>query len=568
MKVAEWTLESWKGERGLYLEEAGKLWGWKLPIEEQIPHLKGIRSFAKLLQGPGKRIVVRFKDDEGAPAYYHPEHRVVAICYGGKWREPIERFEWWAEAMVAHEIGHVRFTPSDWEVFPVWNLIEDRRIEESMASILPKLRAGFEKVARWAVDNLYSISIGSGEELAYPACVAFHWWGAEPTVESLEEALSKEISVKEVNGYGVEEFLNDLYLLVREAVGLAGKKGGEKLIALYKACKLFQAKYFPVDGGRLSFPSLGELVDEGGKLSPEKLGEVKVPDSAVFGEFGERGKELRPLADDEMSPGEARTERERADMAESFCMGRYNSVEEIERAIGEGWIADSPSVPSISRGVLRKFLSFFPPADRGRRYAEEGTRLDVRRFVRGYEDFFVAPKRAPAPYCIDVVVDGSGSMRCIESLHNEDGEHAYVRKILSLLKEAEKVSNLRFRVMLTVDYSKKPLFIKGDYEGKWSELAFSFYPNGWVENFRSAVPHLRSKVILVITDGCFVERKDVEAIRELAKKKTLIGLYVQGEHGYPYEEVAKYMENFHRFLHLKDENDLWKVGKVLARFIR
>jgi len=27
------------------------------------------------------------------------------------------------------------------------------------------------------------------------------------------------------------------------------------------------------------------------------------------------------------------------------------------------------------------------------------------------------------------------------------------------------------------------------------------------------------------------------------------------------------MENFHRFIYIKDENDLWKVGKVLARFV-
>ena len=551
--------ESYSHERETYLKGASKIWSWKLAPEEEFPTLKGIRKFAKLLQGPGKDIVVRFKNDDSAPAYYNPTHRVVVVSYGEKWREALKN-EWWPEAMAAHEIGHVRFTP-EFDNFPVWNLIEDRRIEESMACLFPKLREKFRKVAELVLSWYYEGEIKSGGELAYPACVAFHWFGAEPTIESLEKATGKKIAVEEVNGHSVDEFLSDLFILVRTAVSLAGRKEKEELNTLYLACKTFQARYFSDPDGE--FPPLTGLADGEGKLDPgkaEKLREIPLPKAAELA----KGKELRPelLADGELSFSEA--EREREEEEELKSLGTYNSVDTIRKAMYSDLLLPYPKEkPSINRGVVRRFLSFFPSAARGKAFAEEGVRIDMRRYVRGYDDIFVAPKKTPAPYCIDVVVDGSGSMYVIES---NILERSYVRKVLLLLMEAEKISNLRFRVMITSTCIDEPLFVKADYDGQWSKVMWHFNPTG-DENFSSAIPYLKSRTVLVITDGNFVLRRDVEAIKELAKKKALIGLYIQGEYGYPYERVAKYMENFHRFLYIKDENDLWKLGKLLARFV-
>jgi len=547
--------ESRREETLSYRRRTASLWGWTLSIEDEFPHLKGIRSFAKLLQGPGKRIIVKFERSNEAPAYYNPKNRVVAVCCGGEWAEPLRKHEWWAEAMVAHEIGHVRFTP-EFINFPAWNLIEDRRIEESMARLFPKLGDKFRQVAEYSLSRYYESTLSRPEELAYPACVAFHWKGAEPDVESLEKLLGKKIAVSKVNGYSVEEFLSDLHYLVQKALELAGRKRGKALEELYNLTVVFQKKYFPADA------------DKDGRLSPlSDMSSEEVREAAATSASALEGPELRPecLADKKMSDTWAEEERERANKAEKFALGKYNSVEDIEEAMRrEIIVTTTPQIPSIKRSVVRKFVSFFPQAQRDRTYAEEGSRLDVRRFIRGCDDVFVSPKKTPAPFCIDVVVDGSGSMYVIEMI---DRNRAYVRKVLRLLQEAEKISNLRFRVMLTTTRLKKPLFFKEEYEGRWSPAAFCFEPQG-DENFSSAVPYLRSKVVLVITDGCFVETRDVETIKELARKKTLIGFYIQGERGYPYEKVEPYMSNFHRFLYIKDEDDLWKVGKALARFVR
>jgi hypothetical protein len=427
-----------------------------------------------------------------------------------------------------------------------------------MARLFPKLGDKFRQVAEYSLSRYYESTLSRPEELAYPACVAFHWKGAEPDVESLEKTLDKKIAVSKVNGYSVEEFLSDLHYLVQKALELAGRSEEKELEELYNLTRVFQRKYFPAgadESGR--FSPLSEM-------SPEK---VKEEAGAVSAFTLEKGPELRPegLADKKMDDTWAERERKKADEAEEFALGKYNSVEDIEEAMRrEIIVTTTPQIPSIKRSVVRKFVSFFPQAQRDRTYAEEGSRLDVRRFIRGCDDVFVSPKKTPAPFCIDVVVDGSGSMYVIEMI---DRNRAYVRKVLRLLQEAEKISNLRFRVMLTTTRLKKPLFFKEEYEGRWSPAAFCFEPQG-DENFSSAVPYLRSKVVLVITDGCFVETRDVETIKELARKKTLIGFYIQGERGYPYEKVEPYMSNFHRFLYIKDEDDLWKVGKALARFVR
>jgi len=352
-----WDWELQREERVSYRRRLADLIGWSLAVEDEIPHLKGIKSFAKLLQGPGKRIIVKFERSDEAPAYYNQKSRVVAVCYGEKWKKPLEKYDWWAEAMVAHEIGHVRFTPEG-ENFPVWNLIEDRRIEESMTRLFPKIGKKFRQVALYVLSNYYEKELKEAGELAYPACIAFHWFEAEPTVKSLEVLLEKEIAVEKVNGYPVEEFLRDLKILVNNALCLAGKNNWEELGLLYKACRIFQVKYFPADDLGYSFPSFVELTDGEGKFVPEKVEEFNPPDVAV-----EDGEELRPAAtaDKRMSDSEAGMERKRADRAEEFALGKYNSIEDVEEAFEEGVLTDEgPVVPSISSGVVRKFISFFP----------------------------------------------------------------------------------------------------------------------------------------------------------------------------------------------------------------
>ena len=522
----DWQKDWWEGysrQRRGYLEGASKIWGWKLSPEERFPALRGIKKFAKLIQGPGKDVVVSFRETDEAPAYYDFRNKVVVISYGERWQRALQN-DWWAEAMAAHEIGHVRFTPA-LNSFPIFNLAEDRRIEESMIRLFPKLREKFVKVFKYVLSEFYGKELKEAGELLYPAIVSFHYAGALPEKESVERATGKRIEVKEVNGYSLSEFLKDLYSLFKEAMELVGINDDNLLLSFYKHCSNFQKKYFP---------------------TPESI--------------------LKGIAvqDKELSFNEGLSLRERHEKTKRLYSG--NSPEVIDEAICLELLVNEEKVPRVNRGVLKKFLSFFPAAMKGRSYAEEGVRLDMRRYVRGYEDVFVAPQKTPAPYYIDVVIDGSGSMTDIEDIWKEDQEsYSYVRKVIRLLQEAEKVSRLRFRVFLTLTCISDVLFIKREYEGQWLPTAFRFLPTGG-EGFTKAVPHIKSRTVLIITDGDWNQRS-LETVRELSRKKAVLGVYIQGEHGYSWEEVKENVENFHRFLYLKDEGDLWKIGKELARLV-
>lgn len=525
---SDWSSNWWDSysrQRSSYLRGASKIWSWKLAPEEEFPTLKGIKKFAKLLQGPGKDIVVRFKDDSSAPAYYNPTHRVVVVSYGEKWREALKH-EWWPEAMAAHEIGHVRFTP-EFDNFPVWNLIEDRRIEESMIRLFPKLREKFERVFEFVLSSFCKDELKEPEELLYPAALSFHYRGAEPTVESVEKATGKRIAVSEVNGYPLEEFLKDLYSLTQEALSLAGESNWERVRPLYRKSWDFYEKYFP--------------------------------DTFDWS--------LLPVQDYEIADEEANEIRKNEETIEEFARSdRFNGKDSIEHAFYGGILVDEEKIPKIKRGVLKRFLSFFPPALSGRQFAEEGARIDVRRYVRGQEDFFISPKKTPAPYCIDVVIDGSGSMGYIENIYEENQEEfSYVRKVLRLLQEAERVSRLRFRVMITSTYLLKPLILKGDYDGEWLPYTFRFHPDGG-EGFARVVSLIKARTVLVITDGRW-SPVSLDAVKDLSRKKAVLGVYIQGENGFPWEDVKENVENFHRFLYLKNEDDLWKIGKELARLV-